>query len=110
VSDTVEGIYAATQKAEANGEIFNIGSTDEISIVDLARMIHRLGGVPGEPELVYVPYESFTGKRYEDVRRRLPDVSLCERLLGVRAWIGLEEGLARTIAWQRDFTSAMEPA
>jgi len=87
--------------AEANGEIFNIGSAHEVTILDLARIIKRVCDTPGELKLRFVPYESFTGKSYEDVRRRVPDVSRCERILGVKATVGLEEGLARTIAWQR---------
>lgn len=101
VSDTVEGIYTAMMKSEANGEIFNIGSTHEITIVDLARLIKRLCNTPGELRLKFVPYESFTGGKYEDVRRRVPDVSRCEAILGVKASVGLEEGLSRTIEWQR---------
>jgi len=38
---------------------------------------------------------------HEDVMRRVPDVSLCERLLGVRAKVDIDDGLARTIEWQR---------
>lgn len=101
VTDTVAGIYAAAMRDEANGEILNIGSTHEVTILHLAETVWRLTN-PGSPSRVrLVPYETFTGKRYEDVRRRVPDVSLCERLLGVKAKVGLEEGLARTIAWQR---------
>jgi UDP-glucose 4-epimerase len=110
VSDTVEGIYAATMNPAANGEIFNIGSTHEITILDLARIIHRLSGAAGEPNIKLVPYESFTGKAYEDVRRRVPDVTRCEQILGVKAKTGIEEGLLRTIAWQRSFTEVKEPA
>jgi UDP-glucose 4-epimerase len=104
VSDTVDGIYAAITKTEANGEIFNIGSTHEITILDLAKTIKRLCNTPTELKLKFTPYESFTGAKYEDVRRRLPDVSRCEKILGVTARVGLEEGLARTIAWQRRVT------
>jgi UDP-glucose 4-epimerase len=101
VTDTVEGIYRATVRPEANGEIINIGSTQEVSILDLARRIKRLSGTPGELAVEFVPYASFTGRKYEDVMRRVPDVALCERLLGVRAKVDLDDGLARTIAWQR---------
>lgn len=101
VSDTVAGIYAATVKPEANGEIFNIGSNHEITILDLAKTIKRLSNTPGELKLKFVPYESFTGGKYEDVRRRVPDSTRCEQILGVKASVGLEEGLSRTIAWQR---------
>ena len=112
VSDTVEGIYQAIVKQDANGEIFNIGSTHEITILELAKTIHRLSGAPGEANIRMVPYESFTGKAYEDVRRRVPDVTRCSEILGVTAKVDLEEGLRKTIAWQRQLTppSASETA
>jgi UDP-glucose 4-epimerase len=106
VTDTVTGIYAATVKPEANGEIFNIGSTHEVTILDLARLVWRLVDPSAEPRIKLIPYESFTGKQYDDVRRRVPDVSLCQRVLGVTAKVSLEEGLARTISWQRNLRAA----
>ncbi len=108
ISDTVAGIYAAIIKSEANGEIFNIGSDREISILDLAKTIKQLSNTPGKLKLKFVPYESFTGKKYEDVRRRIPDNSRCEQILGVKAEVSLEEGLLRTIAWHRSLKSPAE--
>ena len=52
-------------------------------------------------------HDELSGRRYEDVRRRVPDVSRCERILGVKAAVGLEEGLTRTIEWQRSVTPPM---
>lgn len=104
VSDTVEGIYQALARPEANGQVINIGSTEEVTILDLARRIHRLCGAGGDERIEFVPYESFSGKAYQDVMRRVPDVDKCERLLGVRAAVGLDDGLRRTIAWQRAVT------
>lgn len=101
VSDTVAGILAAIIKPEANGEIFNIGSNYEITILDLAKTIKRLSKTPGELKLKFIPYESFSGGKYEDVRRRVPDSSRCETILGVKAKVDLEAGLTQTIAWQR---------
>jgi UDP-glucose 4-epimerase len=109
-SDTVEGIYQAIVKPEANGELFNIGSTHEITILELAKIVHRLSGAPGTANIRLVPYESFTGKAYEDVRRRVPDVSRCSEILGVTAQVSLEEGLKKTIAWQRQMTPRIEAA
>ena len=102
VSDTVAGLHAALTLASADGELINIGSTFEISILDLAKLIKRLSGTPGELNYQLVPYASFTGNRYEDVRRRVPDVSRCQRLLGVSAKVSIEDGLRATIAWQKD--------
>jgi len=104
VSDTVEAIHACMEKPEARGQIFNVGSTHEISILDLATLIKRLSAVPDTLRLKFIPYDELSGRRYEDVRRRVPDVSRCERILGVKATVGLEEGLTRTIEWQRSVT------
>lgn len=104
VTDTVEGTYAAIVKSEANGEIFNIGSSHEITIVDLAKTIKRHSNTPGELKLKFIPYESFTGKKYEDVMRRIPDTSHSEKILGVKAKVGIDEGIKKTIEWQRSVT------
>jgi UDP-glucose 4-epimerase len=104
VSDTVEGIYQSMIRPEANGEIINIGSTQEITILELAQKITRLAGKPGAANIELIPYASFTGKKYEDVMRRVPDVSLCTKLLGVKAQVDIDVGLARTIEWQRRVT------
>jgi UDP-glucose 4-epimerase len=109
VSDTVDGIYEATVRPQANGEVINIGNTEEVTILELARRIKRLSGTPGEVKIEFVPYASFTSKGYQDVMRRVPDVSVCERLLGVRARVSLDEGLARTIEWQRRVTAPVAP-
>lgn len=101
VSDTIEGIYAAMINPAANGDIFNIGSTYEINILELAKLIKKLSNTPGEAKIEFVPYESFTGKKYQDVMRRVPDMSHSKAVLGIEAKVGLEEGLSKTIAWQR---------
>lgn len=102
VSDTVDGIYESIFRDEANGEILNIGSNEEISILELAHRVKAASGTPGEPKIEMVPYESFTNKKYQDVRRRVPDISRSERILGVKARVPLDEGLKKTIAWQRE--------
>ena len=106
VADTVAGILAALESSGANNQIINIGSTHEISIVELAKLIHGLSGAAEPLHLEFVPYKKISGQDYEDVRRRIPDVSKAERLLGFKANVSLEEGLKRTIAWQRAVRSA----
>jgi len=101
VTDTVAGIYAAVVKEQANGEIINVGATQEITILTLAEKIKALSGTPGELRIEFVPYESFTGGKYQDVMRRVPDTTLCKKILGVEAQVDLDEGLSRTIEWQR---------
>jgi UDP-glucose 4-epimerase len=110
IGDTVEATFQATWRDEAVGRIINVGSDQEVSILELAGRIKRLSGTPGELQMDFVPYESFSGKRYEDVMRRVPDNRLCGEILGVREWTDLDAGLASTIAWQRAATGAGTPA
>ncbi len=103
VDDTVEGIYAATMMDEANGEIFNVGANQEITIYELAKLIKRLSGTPGELKVEFIPYDKISkGRKYQDVMRRVPDTTKLHEMLGVKAQVSLEEGMRRTIAWQKD--------
>jgi UDP-glucose 4-epimerase len=101
ISDHVDGIIRIVENDQANGEIFNLGSTHEITILELAKLINRLIRDDQEPLIKFIPYKSFTGKPYEDVMRRVPDISKAKELLGYTWKVDLEDGLKRTIAWQR---------
>jgi UDP-glucose 4-epimerase len=107
VSDTVNGIYAAIFRDSANGEILNIGNDEEVTILELAERIKKMSGTPGELKIEFIPYESFSGKKYEDVMRRVPDTSYSEKILGTRATVSLDQGLKKTIAWQREALKAL---
>ena len=99
ISDHVDGIIRTIEMPEANNLVFNIGNTYEITIEDLAKLIWRLvRGEDDEPKIKLIPYETF-GK-YEDVRRRIPDITRAREILGFEPKVDLEEGLKKTIAWQ----------
>jgi len=76
----------------------NLGNPQEISILELARLIIRLSGSKSEIRLV-VPQDARTK---DDPQTRRPDITKARRLLGWEPRIGLEEGLSRTIAWFRE--------
>jgi UDP-glucose 4-epimerase len=98
VSDHVDGIIRCVEMSAANNKVFNLGNTREISIADLANMIWRMVR-PNEPPKVHMkPYEAF-GK-YEDVMRRIPDITRARSLLGFEPKVDLETGLRETIRWQ----------
>ncbi len=101
VSDTARGIVAVAEAEHIAGELVNIGSNYEITIRDLAQTIHTMCGRQGKADLIFTPYNEISGRQYEDVRRRVPDIEKAKRLLGFEAWVSLEEGLRTTIAWQR---------
>jgi UDP-glucose 4-epimerase len=100
IDDLIGGIIAAAESEKATGEIINLGSDEEISIIDLAGTINELIRPGKKPRVKFIPYEDFGGK-YEDVERRLPDLSKAGRVLGYKWTVKLREGLARTIDWHR---------
>jgi UDP-glucose 4-epimerase len=79
VDDLVEGFVRAIDVPAAAGEVINVGSEREITILDLARLVWRLVR-DDEPRIDLVPFASFG--RYEDVERRIPDNRKAARLLG----------------------------
>ncbi|HET7747650.1 MAG TPA: GDP-mannose 4,6-dehydratase [Vicinamibacteria bacterium] len=99
VADMVEGFLRALDVEAADGEMLNLGHEREIAIEDLARMIWRMVR-DDEPRLKKIPLQSFG--RYEDVERRVPDNRRAARVLGFTPEVTLEEGLPRTIEWQRE--------
>ncbi|KJJ84403.1 nucleoside-diphosphate-sugar epimerase [Candidatus Omnitrophus magneticus] len=101
ISDTVEGIYRAMTKNLGGVEIFNIGNNREITIKELGEMIwKKIRG--SKPKFNFIPYDKLS-KGYQDVERRIPDISKAFKILGFKALIPLEKGLIPTIEWQRRF-------
>lgn len=99
ISDHVDGITRCVEMDEANNLVFNLGNTREISIYELAKLIWRLvRGDTDEPKIKLIPYSTF-GK-YEDVMRRIPDITRARTLLGFEPRVDLEDGLRKTIEWQ----------
>jgi len=98
ISDAANATLRAITRAEATGKIINIGNPEEISILDLALLIHRLCEADGEPRIKMVPYESFGGN-YEDVMRRVPDISVMREVLEYEPKVDLVDGLIITIDW-----------
>lgn len=99
VEDTVRGTMLAATNPRALGRVFNIGSTEEISIAGLAQLVRELLGSSSEIE--YVSYEAYYGLGFEDTRRRIPNADLARDVLGFDAKMDLRSGLERTLAWCR---------
>jgi UDP-glucose 4-epimerase len=98
ISDHVDGIVRTVEMDAANNLVFNLGNTREISILALAELIWRLVRGDTAPKIKMIPYQTF-GK-YEDVMRRIPDISRARSILGFEPKVDLEDGLRRTIEWQ----------
>ena len=102
IADLISGIKAAIESNAAVGQIINLGSEEEISILNLAKSIGKLVNNTDNPQMLFTPYESFGGK-YEDVMRRLPDITKARELLAFEPKFKLIDGLKQTIDWQRKF-------
>lgn len=102
VEDTVDGVYRAMITPGSEGEVFNIGNNRDISIKELAEMVWVM--VRGDkPKIEYIPYDKLS-KGYQDVIKRVPDITKSQKMLGFKAKVQLEEGLPCTIEWQRSVT------
>jgi UDP-glucose 4-epimerase len=98
VRDTVEAVTRLID-AQPFGEVFNIGSTQEISIEELALLVReRLGS---HSRILYTPYDHAYSSGYEDMQRRVPSVEKLYALTGFRPQITLPEIIDRTAAHLR---------
>jgi UDP-glucose 4-epimerase len=94
VGDAVEALARLLACPAARGEVFNVGSTEEVSIRGLAeRVIRTLGS---KSAIEQVPYEQAQGPGFEDMRRRRPAVKKLERWIGYRPSTPLETIIRET--------------
>jgi UDP-glucose 4-epimerase len=89
VSDAVEGIMRLSTCKEAVGHVVNVGTDEEVTIRQLAERVRDLAGSSSKIELI--PYEKAYAEGFEDMMRRIPDVSKLEGLTGFRPRIPLEK-------------------
>ncbi len=80
VDDAVRALLALACEARAEGEVVNVGSREEVSILALARLVLEEAG--GGDDVEFVPFERVYGEGFVDPPRRVPDVSRLESLVG----------------------------
>ena len=100
VGDVVNGLIKLVEEPRAVGEVFNIGNAEEISIRELANRVKQLTG--SASEIVFVPYDQAYEVGFEDMPRRVPDLSKINRLVGYAPTVGLDEVLALLIEEHRE--------
>lgn len=99
VEDMARATMLAAEREGAVGEVFNIGTTQEIAIEKLAARIVTACGSRVRP--VKVPYVKAYGKHYEDIPRRVPSIAKAKKILGWAPKTKLDEGLKKTIEWYK---------
>lgn len=96
VDDLVEGTILAMENERAVGEIFNIGNDEEMSVIDCARLIHKIANTGKELKIRYVPMSEVFGQ-YKDIMRRVPDLSKSKKILGYFPKYKLVDAISLTI-------------
>jgi UDP-glucose 4-epimerase len=99
VGDVVNAMTKLIEHPEAYGEVFNIGHTDEISIYALAELVKAM--TDSVSEIVCIPYEQAYESGFEDMSRRLPDLTKIQRAIGYRPTLDLPRMLEWLIAYYR---------
>jgi UDP-glucose 4-epimerase len=100
VADVVAAILGLIEEPRAIGEMFNIGSDEEVTILDLTRRIKEYTGSSSEIKLV--PFNQAFEKSFEDIPRRVPDTRKIRDLIGWTPTRTLDDILHETIARSRD--------
>jgi UDP-glucose 4-epimerase len=99
VGDVVRAVVALIDTPAAVGQVFNIGNGQEISINALAEKVRALTG--STSEIVRIPYEQAYEAGFEDMPRRVPDISKISGLIGYAPTVDLDEILTRVIDFTR---------
>jgi UDP-glucose 4-epimerase len=99
VGDAVTAFMDLAESSEAVGQVFNVGSNQEITIGDLARLIKQLTG--SQSPIVSVPYEQAYEDGFEDMRRRVPDITKIRKVVGYEPTVDLHKMLGEIIDYYR---------
>ena len=89
VGDVVDALLGLTAEPKAIGEVFNIGNTNEVTIRELAARVKELAA--SDSLIQYVPYEQAYEAGFEDMPRRVPDISKIRALIGFQPKLELDD-------------------
>lgn len=99
VRDAVGAILKLVEHPAAVGEIFNVGGEEEMSIESLAFLVKEVLESPSP--VVYVPYSEAYEEGFEDMRKRVPDISKIRNLIGYRPKFTLRDIILDVAEYQR---------
>ena len=108
VNDVVAAFTKLVEHQEAVGEVFNLGSQEEVTIEELAQRVIRITGSASRIE--YVPYEEAYEEGYEDMPRRVPDISKIRALIGFQPSLGLDAIIRSVVDSVQGASAASSPA
>jgi UDP-glucose 4-epimerase len=100
VRDVVDAIYRLSQTPEAVGEVFNIGSGEEVTIMELAQRVR--GRAKSQSSITLVPYDEAYEAGFEDFRRRVPSTDKLQQFTGWQPVTPLDETIDQIIQYYRE--------
>ena len=100
VSDVVRALLLLVDHPAAIGQVFNVGNPEEVSILELAKLVKELTG--SDSEIRLVPYDQAYQPGFEDMQRRVPNIEKISKLLGFKPSLRLREIIARIIESKRE--------
>lgn len=100
VDDVVGAIHKLAEHPGAVGQVFNVGSTQEVTILELAERVITLTG--SKSDIRFIPYEEAYVPGFEDMRRRVPCLDKINALIGYAPRNSLDDTLRRVIAYEQD--------
>lgn len=99
VSDAVGALIGLAEHPSAIGEVYNIGSTEEVTILALAERVKALAG--SDSQIRMIPYHEAYEEGFEDMHRRVPDLTKIGQLIGYTPQLGLDRILTSVIEHER---------
>ncbi len=103
VLDVVDAVIKLADHPGAVGQVFNIGSTEEVTILELAQRVVKLSG--SSSKIKFVPYEEAYAPGFEDMYRRVPSVDKIKRLIGFEPHFTLDDILLKVIEYEKNSLS-----
>jgi UDP-glucose 4-epimerase len=99
VRDVVRALVSLARHPESPGRVYNIGSTEEVSIRELAERVKAI--TQSDSPIVDVPYAEAYAPGFEDMQRRVPDISRLHTLIGWQPQHTLDEILRSVVAYEQ---------
>jgi len=87
ISDAVDALVGLMAEPSALGKVVNVGSTEEVTIKELALMVREMTG--SESDIEYISYDKAYGPGFEDMKRRCPDITRIKELIGFQPKVNL---------------------
>jgi UDP-glucose 4-epimerase len=102
VKDAVAALIGLMDAPQANGEIFNVGGEEAVTIQQVAERVKTKTG--SASPIVHIPYEQAYGKDFEDIRFRVPDTTKLRRAIRFQPTMSFDQILDAVIAYQKGQT------